>query len=171
MDYEYWVRAGAKGLTLVHFPRKVAQFRMIAGTKSLSGPTVFWGDFLEMIRRFKGPGRLPVYFAYYYMNCAKGYEWNYQEMERQAGAQLGRWSKLSEREQGAIRQASAYGLGFACFLIANELQKLKRFTDASAFLRRGLKQSPRGAIRPLGFFPIVKALCRAACCLIFGQRR
>jgi glycosyltransferase involved in cell wall biosynthesis len=158
MDYEYWVRAGAKGLKLIHFPQKVAQFRMIAGTKSLSGPTVFWSDFLEMIRRFKGPGRMPVYFAYYYMNCAKHCGWDYDEMRRRADDQLGRWSKLNETEQTATRRASTSGLGFACFLIANELQKLERFTEAKVWLRRGLKQTPRGAFRPLGIYPIVKAL-------------
>ena len=53
MDAEYWIRAGHAGLRLVHIPRKLGKFRLIEGTKSLSSPTVFWGDYLEIFRRYR----------------------------------------------------------------------------------------------------------------------
>jgi glycosyltransferase involved in cell wall biosynthesis len=169
MDYEYWVRAGQAGLNLTHVPKKLAAFRMIAGTKSLSSPTVFWSDFLEMVRRYRGPKRMAVFFAYFYMNCAKYNAWNSQAMPQEAGRQLQRWAHLGASERALIARQSAYGEGFACFLIANELQKLGRFEEARALILQGLKQAPRGALRPLGIFPILKAFSGQKVALLLDE--
>src|SRR4051794_31220679 len=62
MDAEYWIRAGDAGLRLVHLPRTLARFRLIDGTESLSSPTVFWEDYLEIfapVPRSRGDGALP----------------------------------------------------------------------------------------------------------------
>ena len=87
MDVEYWVRAGAAGLLLQHIPEKLAKFRMIAGTKSTSGPAVFWSDTLEIVRRYRGTRKLQSFLAYYYFNLAKHNGWDLagaQEEERRA---------------------------------------------------------------------------------------
>src|SRR5262249_14132896 len=64
MDAEYWIRAAAEGLQLQLLPEKLGKFRMIEGTKSLSGTNVFWPDYLEIFRRYSKRNRMWLFFAY-----------------------------------------------------------------------------------------------------------
>ncbi|MEW6570834.1 MAG: glycosyltransferase family 2 protein, partial [Nitrospirota bacterium] len=66
MDYEYWIRAGMAGLRFKHIPEKIGNFRMVSGTKSLSDPTVFWNERLEIFRRYNGAGKMKKFFIYYF---------------------------------------------------------------------------------------------------------
>ena len=68
MDYEYWIRAGSHGLKMVHIPVKLGRFRMIKGTKSLSDPTVFWPDRLEIFRRYNGAKCMKPFLTYFFFN-------------------------------------------------------------------------------------------------------
>lgn len=68
MDHEYWLRMGAAGCRFRHIRQPFARFRMVTGIKSLSSPTVFWPDELEIRRRHLGVASLEPTFAYYVFN-------------------------------------------------------------------------------------------------------
>jgi len=131
LDVEYWVRAGAAGLTLLHTPQKLAKFRMIQGTKSLSGPAVFWGDSLEIYRRYRGASGLSPYLAYYYFNLAKHNGWDLNAARIEANRNLGRWDSLNSPERRLLAEQQDRAQGMACFLVANEMQRQKRFPEAA----------------------------------------
>ena len=57
MDVEYWVRAGRHGLKFHYLPVPLGKHRYIAGIKTLSSPTVFWEDYMEIFRRYRGAER------------------------------------------------------------------------------------------------------------------
>ncbi len=70
MDIEFWLRVGASGAGMLHLPVQLAKFRMAPGTKSLSSPTVFWEDQLELFRRYARPrlGRFVEQYLFEEMN-------------------------------------------------------------------------------------------------------
>jgi glycosyltransferase involved in cell wall biosynthesis len=163
MDVEYWVRAGAASLTLMHTPRKLAKFRMIQGTKSLSGPDVFWGDMLEIYRRYRGAGSLYPYLAYYYFNLAKHNGWDLNAARIEANRNLDRWASLNGPEPDIIAGQQARAEGMACFLVANEMQRQKRFHEAARFIYLGLKIRPGMLLRPTGAYPVLKQVMGIRC--------
>jgi glycosyltransferase involved in cell wall biosynthesis len=163
MDVEYWIRAGAAGLSLKHIPEKLAKFRMIPGTKSKSGPAVFWSDTLEIVRRYRGVRKLHSFLAYYYFNLAKHNGWDLhvaQEEERRA---LGRWDGLTVVERQAIETQRTRAYGLACYLIANELQKDGQSEKARIFLRRGLNHLPSAVAHFAGLYPLLKDTTGPVC--------
>lgn len=156
MDVEYWVRAADAGLILNHMPEKLGEFRMIRGTKSLSGPEAFWSDSLEILRRYRGANRLSIYLAYYYFNLAKHNGWNLQRAGDQAEQSLDRWRTLPARERKILERKKARGYGLACFLIGNELQRQGQRGLAASFLKEGFKVVPSAVGRPVGLYPLLK---------------
>lgn len=156
MDVEYWIRAGHKGLSLVHIPEKLGKFRMIEGTKSLSGPTVFWSDWLEIFRRYRGANELDSYLAFYYFNLARSLDWDLKAARRVADEALRRWDKLTEDERAAIGRQCYRAYGLACYLVALELQRQGRFELARNYYREGLAHLPGLAIRPAAAFCLLK---------------
>jgi glycosyltransferase involved in cell wall biosynthesis len=158
MDVEYWIRAGDRGLELLHIPVKLAGFRMIQGTKSLSGPSVFWPDYLEIFRKYLGAGKLQPFLAQYYFNLAKHYNWDLDAALSEASASLKRWETLSADEKAVLRRKGARAEGVAALLIANELQRAANFQKAGEFIRRGCKHLPSVVAKPEGFYPIVKQI-------------
>jgi glycosyltransferase involved in cell wall biosynthesis len=121
LDIEYWIRAAVHGLRLRHIPEVLGRFRLIQGTKSLSSPTAFWPDYLEILRRYRGPRRLSNFFALYYFNLARQYEFDLTKLTESKDAVFQRWRALAMNEQQILTQEAERGLKLACFLIAHDL--------------------------------------------------
>ena len=162
MDVEYWIRAGAEGLKLVHIPSKLAGFRMIQGTKSLSSPIVFWSESLEIFRRYRGARKLYRYLGYYLFNLAKYREWNLDAARTEAEAALRSWMSCSGRERRLIEKQYQRAYALACLLIANELQREGAYDRASVFVARGLRSAPGVIVRPGGVYPVLKQMVGAS---------
>jgi glycosyltransferase involved in cell wall biosynthesis len=121
LDVEYWIRAGEAGLQLQHIPVKLGRFRMIPGTKSLSSLTAFWGDYLEIFRRYQGNDRMTPFFTYYYYNLAKQCNYNLDQLPNREPKVFKRWEALPESEKQQIDQQAKKGLALSYLLVANDL--------------------------------------------------
>src|SRR5262249_19761947 len=115
---EFWLRAGAAGLSLRHVPVKLGQFRMIAGTKSLSAPTVFWLDNMEIFRRHNRPGAMTGYFTYFHFNHAPPAGPDFAPARAAEEALFERWRDLPAAERDDLRRRSESGRRRACLLAA-----------------------------------------------------
>jgi hypothetical protein len=151
MDVEYWTRAGHARLNLLHVPVKLAGFRMISGTKSLSSPVAFWSDQLEIFRRRRGAGKLSRFLAFYYFNWMKYRNFDLAGARTEADSIFDRWQALLGREQAELRRQSERAFPVACFLAAIELQKRGDFEGACAAIRLG-KDRGNWNSRRLAFF-------------------
>ena len=118
MDVEYWVRAGARGLSLMHIPVKLGKFRMIPGTKSLSDPNVFWLDNMEILRRYNGAGSMIKYFQYFYYNAALHEGLDYETLRGAQHRLFQRWSTLGPEELSILHRCSVSGETKAKLMIA-----------------------------------------------------
>jgi glycosyltransferase involved in cell wall biosynthesis len=144
MDAEYWTRAAAAGLRLEHLPRKLATFRLIEGTKSLSSPTVFWEDFLELYRRYHGAAAMAPYFGFYYFNLARHRDFDADRALADGRAPFLRWTHLDRSERAVLEEQSQRGAALACVLIARDLLHAGRIDQAARTFRRGLtRPGPR----------------------------
>jgi glycosyltransferase involved in cell wall biosynthesis len=148
MDAEYWIRAGAAGLRLRHLPEKLGKFRMIEGTKSLSSPTVFWEDYLEIFRRYRGR-RLADFFAFYYYNLARQCDGDLLRATMEGGRVFERWQNLPQHELAAITRNAQRGQALARVLLVRDLQRSGADAAARAMLRRALGERPALALRPV----------------------
>jgi glycosyltransferase involved in cell wall biosynthesis len=148
MDAEYWIRAGAAGLRLRHLPEKLGKFRMIEGTKSLSSPTVFWEDYLEIFRRYRS-GRLADFFAFYYYNLARQCSGDLLRATMEGGRVFERWQNLPRQELAAIARNAQRGQALARVLLARDFQRSGADAAARAMLRRALAERPALALRPV----------------------
>jgi glycosyltransferase involved in cell wall biosynthesis len=148
MDVEYWIRAGHAGLKLHHIPYKLGKFRLIQGTKSFSGPTVFWEDYLEIYRRYRGSRALGIFFAYYYYNLARQFGFDLIQTVEKAQTAFMRWQTLPLREQQAISQQAERGFALACLLVASELQTKQYYEQAKSTFKRGVASRPFLALHP-----------------------
>lgn len=151
MDAEFWVRAGAAGLKLHHVPAKLGRFRLIEGTKSRSGPLVFWGDYLEIFRRYRGARSLGVYFAYYWYNVGRAAGFDAEESRRVGDGVLERFASLPESEREAIRGSSEHGRGVAALLLASDLRKRERRRDANRTFSSALRDRPLLWLHPFAW--------------------
>ncbi|MEZ5363589.1 MAG: glycosyltransferase family 2 protein [Bryobacterales bacterium] len=133
MDLEYWLRAGSAGLTLKHIPEKIAEFRLIQGTKSLSDPLAFWSDNLELFRRYRGDS-LARFFAYYFYNFALHRDFNLEELAADGLQVLARWKDSPDHDRMDI--GAKRGMAKAYALIALELQRRGRICEAEIAYRR-----------------------------------
>lgn len=158
MDIEYWIRAGVKDLRLCHIPQKLGQFRFIAGTKSLSSPTIFWEDHIEIVRKYRGSTHLAKYFAYYYFNLAKEYDFDLSNLEKLKNDILKRWHELPREEYQLIQYKASLGYKLGCFLAANELYKNGRFEQASHFFKTGLSDNISVIFHPIAWPYIIRNL-------------
>ncbi|MCB9385887.1 MAG: glycosyltransferase [Bryobacterales bacterium] len=142
MDLEYWLRAGSSGLTLQHIPEKIAEFRLIQGTKSLSDPLAFWSDNLELFRRYRSDS-LARFFAYYFYNFALHRDFDLHALDAGGLEVLERWSGLPDRER--VERDANRGLAKAYALIALELQRRGRSDEAETAYRRASQGPLAGA--------------------------
>lgn len=142
MDVEYWIRAGQAGLRLHHIPCKLGKFRLIQGTKSLSSPTVFWEDYLEIYRRYRSSHTLGRFFAYYYYNLARQFAFDLAQTIEKAHQAFVRWQTLPSTEQQVISQQADRGFALACLLLASELERRRCHERAEAIFKKGLAGRP-----------------------------
>lgn len=148
MDAEFWIRAADAGMRLVHLPRKLATFRLITGTKSRSSPTVFWEDYLEIFRRYRGAGALDPFFGFYYYNLARHREFDLDRALADGRAVFARWEALAPEERRLLEEQAHRGFALACVLSARELLTAERLTEATGAFRRGMRQRPGLAAHP-----------------------
>lgn len=148
MDAEYWIRAGDAGLRLRHLPRKLGKFRMIEGTKSLSGPTVFWEDQLEIFRRYRRGG-LGEFFAFFYYNVARQYDGDLERAVAEGARVFDRWRDLPAKEIAGLRRDGRHGEALARVLLARDLQRAGEDPRAQALVRQAVAERPLLALRPI----------------------
>jgi glycosyltransferase involved in cell wall biosynthesis len=156
MDAEYWIRAGHKGLKLHHTPHKLGKFRLIQGTKSLSSPTAFWGDYLEIYRRYRGSRALTIFFAYYYRSLADQFDFDWDQTIAKGAQVFTRWRTLPPEEQQAIARQAEWGSSLACFLLADELQRQRRYEKAELAFRTGMVHRPFLVLHPFALIYLLK---------------
>jgi glycosyltransferase involved in cell wall biosynthesis len=148
MDVEYWVRAGAAGLRLQHLERKLAKFRLIPGTKSLSSATVFWEDNLEIYRRHRGAKSLAPFFAFFFYNRARELGATEAAVHESHRTDFARWTNLDEAERRVIKQQADRGFALACLLTAGDLLERGEPEAAGRLFRRGLDGGRLLALHP-----------------------
>ena len=120
MDIEYWIRAGEYGLKMKHLPIKLGEFRMVAGTKSLSSKMVFWPESLEIFRRYNGAKSMRPFFVYYFFNEGINNNFDLKHVSEQKNIILQRWNALSLSEQNILKEKAEQGFYIACLKLANK---------------------------------------------------
>ncbi len=160
MDVEYWVRAGAKGSKLLHIPVKPGKFRMISGTKSLSSPTVFWPDMLEIYRRYNGAHKMAPYFTYYFYNIAIHNQYDLAKVLREKTAlfDTGRWRELPEKEKNILEQQGNKGYYKSCLLSSHHAFYTGDVQVSQQLFRDSLKQKKSLIFHPLTSTYLIKSL-------------
>ena len=158
MDIEYWVRAGAANLRLRHLPEKLGKFRMIEGTKSLSSPTVFWEDQLEIFRRYRGSGALGDFFAFYYYNLARQFGGDLLRAFKEGERVFDRWKHLPAGEYSALARDARRGQALARVLLARDLQRAGAAAESSAMLREALAARPGLVLRPVAMGVVLRGV-------------
>jgi glycosyltransferase involved in cell wall biosynthesis len=141
MDVEYWIRAGAAGLKLKHIPVKLGKFRMIKGTKSLSSPTVFWSESLEIFRRFNGSRRMEPFLRYYFYNEGLHNGFNIDSLSKKKQEILTLWKHLGIHEFSILEKISEKSLLNAYLMLAyraslNGERKIALLTYKRAVVQR-----------------------------------
>lgn len=134
MDLEYWIRAGAAGMRLEHIPVELSMFRLIEGTKSMSSPTVFWPDTIEIFRRY-APDRLLSLAAYYLYNLMLAHHWDLDKAVAEYRHQTQTTHQVPEPSRA----------GYLAVLEKGE--RLGRVVCAIDALRRGDEALARGLFR------------------------
>lgn len=148
MDAEYWIRAGHMGARLIHIPAKLGQFRLIEGTKSLSSPTIFWADYLEIFRRY-GRGRsMTLFFAYFYYNLGRQFGYDMAQAREQGQHAFAQWQALPPDELRALESQASKGFARACLMLASDVYSQGENAKASTLFRLGLFRSPLLAMHP-----------------------
>lgn len=162
MDAEYWIRAGHAGLKLQHVPHKLGLFRFIQGTKSLSSPTAFWADYLEIFRRYRRPGSLSHILAYYYFNLARQSGFDLARVWEQGQAAMARWETLAAPERRSLERQAQHGFDLACLLSAVALRRESRALQATGAFRQGTRRTPALLFHPFALWYLVWRLAGAA---------
>lgn len=121
MDLEYWLRIGKARLKAVHLPIKLGKFRMISGTKSLSSPTVFWPESLEIFRRYNGAKAMEPFLRYYFYNVGLYNNFDSEIMKQKERELLEKWTHLPQDELSILRDKSEKGLDRAWLMLAYEV--------------------------------------------------
>jgi hypothetical protein len=97
---------------------KFGKFRMIAGTKSLSSPTVFWLDYMEIFRRYNGSRAMQRFFMHFYFNQVLHSNFDLSQIDRAKDLLFARWKSLSSTEQSVLERKSSRGASCARMMIA-----------------------------------------------------
>ncbi|MBI4546968.1 MAG: glycosyltransferase [Ignavibacteriae bacterium] len=152
MDLEFWVRGGAAGLSLIHIPVKLGKFRMIAGTKSLSTPTVFWIDNMEIFRRYNGASSMAKYFTYFYFNHAMNNGFDFNQVKNPEAKLFDRWRNLSSREICILRKKASIGISRAMILASIHLSgSVSQKQKADHFFLDAIRRHPIQLFHPVAW--------------------
>lgn len=158
LDVEYWIRAGQAGLKLHHIPHKLGKFRLIQDTKSLSSPTVFWEDYLEIYRRYRGSRALGIFFAYYYYNLARQFDFDLAQTVEKGQQVFARWQRLPAGERQIIAQQADRGFALACLFLAGELRRQHLYEKAAMTFRKGLANRPFLVLHPFALGYLLRCI-------------
>jgi hypothetical protein len=122
MDVEYWIRAGEAGLKMTHIPLKLGKFRMIPGTKSLSNPTVFWPDMLEIFRKYNGIDKMSFFLSHYFYNVLRNnsYHISLDEPLFKGSDIFFKWNCLSKSQKERLEAQIYRGFERACLISMNK---------------------------------------------------
>ena len=156
MDAEYWIRAGQAQLRFHHLPQKLARFRLMSGTKSLSSPLAFWSDQLEIFRRYRGVQRMAIFFAYYCYNVALHNGFDLDHVRHEEVQLRQRWTFLPLQQQAVLERQARKGFALGCCIIANELMRQEQFGAAAAALRRANAEWPSIKRHPIALYSKLK---------------
>jgi glycosyltransferase involved in cell wall biosynthesis len=146
MDIEYWLRIGNAGLRAVHIPAKIGKFRMVRGTKSLSTPTVFWFDQLEIFRRYNGARAMEPFLRYYFYNEGLHRGVDVDVLAEKRRVLLETWKSLEEIERSTLAIRSKRAMTNATLMLAYEALLQGESKKATSIFKRAIAQ------RPLSFF-------------------
>ncbi len=174
LDVELWIRAGHAGLVMRHIAERLGAFRWVPGTKSLSSPIVFWEDYLEIFRRYRGAARLGTFLGYYYYNVARQVpavagqvpppckgdgQGKVLEAEIEAAEQrlFERWAHLSGEERSRLGEQSARGRRLCRLLLANDLLGSGASQDARRQFEAAVASRPRLVMHPFALWYLVRS--------------
>jgi glycosyltransferase involved in cell wall biosynthesis len=158
LDVDFWLRAGHAGAHMVHVPRKLAFFRMIQGTKSLSSPIVFWPDYLELFRRYHGARHIRRYVEQYLYEAMSKAGLSIDEAFSLYGNILDeRWAGLEETERAVLRATGLAARGPALMLLADEAWHRGDLDDARRFKAAAIMYGRRALLRPRSIVHVLKA--------------
>jgi len=165
MDYEYWIRAGAKGLRMHHLPFKFGTFRMIEGTKSLSSPLVFWPDAMEIFRRYNGATAMKPFLEQYYFNKGIHNGFNISRIYDIQDEIFQRWKGLPDDEWNILKVDAERAFEVACLMLANkvistgDIKKAQLFYQYAVAKRFSLYFHPLAIRYYLRKILVLKILC------------
>ena len=142
MDVEYWVRAGRHGLRFHYLPVPLGKHRYIPGIKTLSSPTVFWEDYMEIFRRYRGTEPLDRYFAHYYYSLALENGFDLEQVRREGLSLFARWKDLPSSEQRLLQEQSNRGFNLTRLLSARILNAHQRKPEARRLFKQALRERP-----------------------------
>ena len=142
MDIEYWLRMGKAGLRAVHVPVKLGKFRMIQGTKSLSSPTIFWSEQLEIFRRYNGADAMEPFLRYYFYNEGLHNGLNLERLKEKKEVLFNKWKHLERWEQITLENRSQKGLVKASLMLAYEAVLNGESKKANSIFRRAIAKKP-----------------------------
>ena len=158
LDIDFWLRAGYSGARMLHVPRKMGLFRMIQGTKSLSSPIVFWPDYLELFRRYRGARHIGAYveqFLYEAMSKAGLSIDDASSLYRDVLE--GRWAGLEETERAVLLAAGLAARGPAFILLADEAWQRGDVAEARRLRAEALKYGRHALLRPRSIGHLLKS--------------
>ena len=143
MDIEYWLRIGKAGLRAAHFPAKLGKFRMIQGTKSLSSPTIFWVEQLEIFRRYNGAKAMEPFLRYYFYNEGLHNGLNLDELKKKKSQLLNQWKHLDPQEVSVLDCGSQKALVKGSLMLAYEAVLKGKNEKANSLYKKAIAQKPR----------------------------
>jgi glycosyltransferase involved in cell wall biosynthesis len=156
MDYEYWLRAGNAGLRMRHIPVKLGKFRLIAGTKSLSAPMMFWLEMLEVFRRYNGSEKMTPFFTYYLFNEGLLNGFDPEFLYRRREVVLDRYSSLERRERAILEARFENAYPKACLMLSHEAFLRGDTTKAKLLQQKAISLSPGIRFHPLSWVLFVE---------------
>jgi hypothetical protein len=158
LDVEFWLRAGHAGARMAHVPQKLALFRMIQGTKSLSSPIVFWSDYLELFRRYHGARHIGRYVEQYLYEAVSKTGLTIDEAFSLYRNLLDeRWAALHESERALLLAAGLSARGPAVMLLADEAWHRGNLAEARLLRTEAIKFGRRTLLRPRSVAHLLKA--------------
>lgn len=148
MDYEYWLRAGAARLNMCYIPVKLGKFRMIQDTKSLSSPTIFWPEALEIFRRHNGAAEMEPFLAYFFFNEGKHNGCDIELTRAQEEKVFKIWAALERGEQETLREKAENAFQTARLMLAWKAYVKGEKKKASVIYKAAIRDNPRLLFHP-----------------------
>lgn len=149
MDYEYWLRAGTAGLSFVHIPEKIGKYRMISGTKTMSNPTIFWNERLEIFRRYNSK-RMKRFFIYYFYNKLLHNNFSAEGAWQEIAALFeNRWNVLDVNEQAILKKEAEIGYCIGLIKGATDAFIQRDSNVANTMCKTAFKKRPLLRAHPL----------------------